>query len=97
MKITYTPESIFDLQRLRDFIEQKNPIAAQTIAKRLLSGTEKLKTFPRMGIEVSRAPEPDLIRDLILGNYKVRYLINDKDNEIHILRVWHHKEDDGDL
>ena len=94
MKIIYTPEAISDLERLRDFIEQNNPIAAQAVAKRLLTGINNLKTFPRIGIEVSKAPNPDLIRDLILDNYTTRYLINDKQSQIHILRVWHHKEND---
>ncbi len=94
MKIIYTPEAISDLKRLRDFIEQNNPMAAQAVAKRLLTGINNLKTFSRMGIEVSKAPNPDLIRDLILDNYTTRYLINDKQSQIHILRVWHHKEDD---
>ncbi len=97
MKIIYTPESISDLQHLRNFIEQKNPIAASAVAKRLMSGVERLKTFPRMGIEVSCAPVPDLIRDLILDKYTVRYFLMEAEKEIHILRVWHHKENDGDF
>ena len=95
MKIIYTPESITDLQRLRDFINEKNPAAAKAVAARLIAGITRLKTFPRMGLEVSQAPDPDLIRDLILGKYTVRYLIEAK--KIHILKVWHHKEDEGDL
>lgn len=95
MKIIYTPESIVDLQRLREFISEKNPAAAKAVSTRLIAGITRLKTFPRMGLEVSQAPDPDLIRDLILGKYTVRYLIDKK--IIHILKVWHHKEDEGDL
>ncbi len=29
MRISYTPESIDDLKKLREFIEVKNPLAAQ--------------------------------------------------------------------
>ena len=94
MKIIYSPEAIYDLQRLRDFIEINNPIAAKVISKRLLEGIEKLKTFPRMGIEVNKASDPDLIRDLILGIYTVRYLLEEK--HIYILRIWHQKEDEID-
>lgn len=32
MRISYTPESIVDLMRLREFIEVKNPLAAQRVA-----------------------------------------------------------------
>jgi addiction module RelE/StbE family toxin len=90
MKITYTPETVSDLIRLREFIEQKNPQAAQHIAAELMQGITRLKTFPYKGFEVTEAPDPEAIRDLILGRYIVRYFVYEK--EVHILRVWHHKE-----
>jgi len=91
MKIAYTPESIDDLKRLREFIEVKNPLAAQRIATSILKGINQLKTFPYLGIEVQQAPNPEMVRDLIIGNYITRYLIRSK--KIDILRVWHHKQD----
>ena len=91
MKIVYTPESIDDLARLRDFIITKNPDAAQRIAGSILDGVKKLKRFPLIGVEVSKAPNPELVRDLIIGNYIIRYLILNK--TINILRIWHHKEE----
>ena len=95
MKISYTPEAIADLSRLREFIEIKNPVAAQRIANELLIGIDKLKVFPKMGIQVLRAPQPELIRDLFVGNYTIRYLI--KDDNIIVLRLWHGKENEKDL
>ncbi len=90
MKISYTPEAIRDLIRLRQFIEQKNPQAAKRIADAIRKGIKQLKTFPNIGVEVEEAPNPEILRDLILGNYIVRYLLKTK--EILILRVWYHKE-----
>ena len=95
MKVSFTPEAVADLKRLRKFIELKNPIAAQRIAHELLSGIEKLKTFPEIGLKVIRAPQPHLVRDLFIGNYTVRYFIGN--NEIFILRMWHGKENEKDL
>jgi len=92
MKIVFTPESIEDLTRLREFIEIKNPDAAKRIANSIVDGISKLKKFPYIGVEVSSAPNPEIMRDLILGNYIIRYLILDK--TINILRMWHHKEDE---
>lgn len=91
MKISYSPESIADLVRLREFIEIKNPQAAQKIALSLNKGISQLKSFPLLGVEVDLAPEPEKIRDLIIGNYIARYLIHSK--KIYILRIWHHKEE----
>ncbi len=90
MRISYTPEAIDDLRKLREFIEVKNPLAAQRVATSILKGISQLKTFPYLGVEVQQAPNPEMIRDLIIGNYIARYLIRSK--KIDILRVWHHKE-----
>jgi plasmid stabilization system protein ParE len=95
MKIRYTPEAIVDLHRLREFIAINNPVAAQRVATQLLAGIEKLKLFPKIGVQVLRAPQPEFIRDLFIGNYTTRYLIS-KD-EIIILRLWHSKEIEKDL
>ena len=91
MRISCAPESIGDLKRLREFIEVKNPLAAQGVATSILKGISQLKTFPYIGFEVQQAPNPEIVRDLIIGNYIARYLIRSK--KIDILRVWHHKED----
>jgi len=90
MKISYSIESINDLKRLREFIEEKNPPAAQRIATSIKKGINQLKSFPYLGVKVEQAPDPETVRDLIHGNYTVRYLL--LSNEINILRIWHHKE-----
>lgn len=91
MRLHYSREAIHDLERLREFIAETNPAAAARIARELLEGIQGLKRFPRLGREVSRAPDPDRIRDLVLDRYVVRYLIADQ--ALYILRIWHHKED----
>ena len=95
MKIDYSPESIGDLIRLRAFIETENPQAARRIANTILEGVDKLKVFPRMGLPVHQAPDPELIRDLYIGQYTIRYLVHE--NRIYILRIWHGKEIERDL
>ena len=95
MKIDYSPESIRDLIRLREFIEAKNPTAAKRIANEMLAGISKLKIFPRMGLPVKRAPDPEVIRDLFIGQYTVRYHVSSEN--IFVLRVWHGKEVGNDL
>lgn len=91
MKLLYTPEVITDLRRLREFIAEKNPEAAQKIGPQLVSDILRLEAFPYLGRKVQRAPNPEMVRDLSAGAYIVRYLI--LDNEIHVLRVWLKRED----
>jgi len=95
MNIQYSPKAIDDLVWLREFIAEKNPYAAKHIAQKLLSGIEKLKDFPEIGLPVQRSPEPEKIRDLFITNYTVRYLIGQ--DTIFILRIWHGKEIEKDL
>jgi plasmid stabilization system protein ParE len=95
MRISYSPESIDDLIRLRNVVKEKNPVAAQHIANELLDGINKVKLFPKIGLPVMRAADPQSIRDLFIGNYTVRYLIGN--NKIYILRMWHGKEIEKDL
>ena len=92
MNLHYAEEAIQDLERLRTFIEAKNPLTAQRISIELLTGIEKLKTFPNIGLPVKRAPDPEKIRDLYIGDYTVRYLVGQED--IFILRLWHGKENE---
>lgn len=95
MKIKYSPESIDDLQRVVEFVEVKNPYSARRLAIDLQEGVEKLKQFPKIGLPVLKAPDPEAIRDLYINDYTVRYLI--AEGVIYILRVWHHKENEKNL
>jgi plasmid stabilization system protein ParE len=93
MKLAFSQEARDDLVRLRAFIAQHNPAAAQREARKLAKGIRRLRRYPRMGKRVDAAPgqaAPEEIRDWPVTNYLVRYLIaNDR---IIVLRVWHGKE-----
>jgi plasmid stabilization system protein ParE len=95
MRIRFTAEAIDDLERLRAFVEPKNPHAARRIAAEILDGIENLAVFPEMGLPVSQAPVPESIRDLFVGNYAIRYLKDER--SIIVLRIWHGKESEKDL
>lgn len=92
MKIFYTSSALYDLRRLRKFIEQENPKAATKAAKRIYEAIQRLLDFPKMGKKIEDHQETT-VRELITGKYIIRYLIIKK--ELHILRIWHGKEDRG--
>lgn len=91
MKIVYSKEAVVDLERLREFIARHDPAAASRYARKLLDGVSNLQAQPLLGHVVPPAPDPEHIRDLIIGDYIVRYAILAAD--ILILRIWHHRED----
>ena len=91
MNVRYSREAVGDLRRLCEFIEVKNPRAAQKAAATILKGIAQLKGFPSLGTKVERAPNPEAVRDLVIGNNLARYVVHE--TEIYVLRIWHHRED----
>ncbi len=90
MRLVYSEEAVADLVRLRAFIAEKDPAAASRIAEELIARMEKLCLFPQMGVEVPQAPQPGTLRDMVFGNYVVRYAAQTE--SIVVLRLWHHLE-----
>jgi len=91
MNLIYTVDAVEDLSRVREFIEVHNPLAAQRISAELIEGITTLAEYPKVGHPVPKAPDPEITRDLIIGDYIVRYILSK--NVIGILRIWHHRED----
>ena len=90
MRLVYSREAVADLVRLRAFIAENNPAAAARVAEELIARIENLRVFPDMGKPVPQAPEPNVVRDMIFGNYIVRYSVHRE--ALVILRLWHHYE-----
>jgi len=90
MKLTYSTNAVNDLIRLRSFIEEKNPVAAARIAEELVRRIESLLQYPEVGHAVALAPEPNSIRDMVFGDYVVRYV--PRGEVLIVLRIWHHYE-----
>jgi len=88
--VFYTPEASGDLQRLRAFSLPRRIRCGATDCGRLLAGIAMLKELPYLGRKVEKAPNPEIMRDLSVSLYIVRYLI--LGDEIHILRIWHKRE-----
>ena len=91
VKLVYAPEAVADLTRLRAFVAEQNPAAAARIAAELIARIEHLCAFPHLGRAVREAPQPDVVRDMVFGNYVVRY--SEHANALVVLRIWHHRED----
>ncbi|MFA7332026.1 MAG: type II toxin-antitoxin system RelE/ParE family toxin [Candidatus Delongbacteria bacterium] len=90
MRLIYSTNAVNDLIRLRSFIEEKNPTIAARIAEELVKRIDALLQYPEMGHSVALAPEPNSIRDMVFGDYVVRYV--PRGEVLIILRIWHHYE-----
>ena len=90
MRLIYSQEAVADLVRLRAFIATHDPSAAARIAADLVGRIDHLCQFPAMGRSVTKAPQPDTVRDFTFDKYVVRY--TQHDSALVILRIWHHFE-----
>jgi plasmid stabilization system protein ParE len=95
VKLVFTELARQDLIRLRQFIAENNPGAAQRAAARLRAASVLIAQQPRVG-RVIRAPASSVlaVRELPVAfgasGYLIRYQI--LPSEVRILRIWHARE-----
>lgn len=88
-QIQFSSSAVEDLRRLREFIAINNPEAAQQVSLRIRQAIGKLSIFPQIGRPVI---EFENVRELVAGNYVIRYLYEEEQASIFVLRIWHGKE-----
>ena len=92
MKLIVSPEAAADLNRLRAFLADTNPDAAQRAAAALINAIQSLDMFPDRG----RPTGIEGVRELIVpfGNsaYVLRYAHLAAAGEVVVLRMWHGRE-----
>ena len=90
MVLKWTTSANRDLVRLHDFLNPLNPRAAAQIVQQLVAAAEQLLTYPQLGERLA-AFAPRNVRRLIVGDYELRYEL--EDTTITVLRIWHGRED----
>ena len=90
-KLVWLPEALEDAQRLRLFLEDKNPTAAARSGRVLKAGASSLASFPEIGHPMADGTDRrELFLPFGMGGYVLRYII---DREVVvIIRAWHSKE-----
>jgi plasmid stabilization system protein ParE len=92
-RLSWLPEALADLIRLREFIHVHNPAAAGRAANRIRETVGKLPDNPLIGKSVDDIDDPTL-RELFIpfgqGGYWLRYLV--REENIIIVRIWHGRE-----
>ena len=88
VRIVYTGPAKADLDRIRDYLKERNPAAAKHLAALIRARIKLLKTQPHMGRPVDERPG---VRELVVQVYVLVYRV--LDDKIEILRVWHGAQD----
>jgi len=90
MKIIFTTRSKSDISKIVHYISQDNPQAAREWAKSLFDSVKSLEKFPSLGRIVPEYSE-DTIREIIKGQYRIVYKVNQLKEEIYIVPIHHSK------
>lgn len=71
-KVSWANAAIDDLQRLREYYEERSPSFALKLIDQLVARTRQLTDFPQSG-RVVREFEDLTIREVLAGQYRIIY------------------------
>ncbi|NOT16630.1 MAG: type II toxin-antitoxin system RelE/ParE family toxin [Sulfuriferula sp.] len=91
-QVIYTANAIRDLQRLREFLRPKNPLAAQRAAEAIVKSLQLLALQPQIGrlIEDMPAQYREWTIDFSDSSYVARYYFDGE--QATILAIRHQKQ-----
>ena len=90
MQVKWTSKALGDVARLHAFLANVNKTAAAHIVRSFTAAAQRLHEHPHMGERLDEFKPRD-VRRLIVGNYEMRYEVQEQG--VFILNVWHAKED----
>jgi toxin ParE1/3/4 len=90
-QVIWLPEALADIERLYEFLTEKNARAASNAMRCIQVAARQLETFPQIG-----RPMPDRTRREIFaafgaGAYVLRYRLDGQGKPV-VIRVWHSRE-----
>lgn len=91
-QVRFAPAAIRDLERLREFLRPKNPVAAQRAGEAILHAVQVLGLQPQIGRPIEDLPDEfrEWVIDFGDSGYVARYRIGL--DAVTILAVRHQKE-----
>lgn len=88
--LKWTSKALSDLSRLYEFLAPVNQSAAARAVQALTKAPTILLANPRIGEQLFQF-EPREVRRILVGEYEVRYEI--QDSILYVLRLWHTREE----
>ena len=88
--LKWTSKALSDLSRLYEFLAPVNPSAAARAVQALTKAPTILLANPRIGEQLFQF-EPREVRRILVGEYEIRYEI--QDSILYVLRLWHTREE----
>jgi toxin ParE1/3/4 len=92
VRLVVSPEAIADLDRLRAFLADKNPAAAQRAVAAFVAAIQSLDTSPDRGRPTGVPDVREIIVPFGRSAYVLRYSHLPDADDVLILRIWHGRE-----
>jgi plasmid stabilization system protein ParE len=92
VKLVVSRAAAADLARLRAFVADKNPSAAQHAISGIVQAIDSLTAFPDRGRPSGVAGLRELVVPFGRSAYVVRFAHDPQRQEIVIVRLWHGRE-----
>jgi plasmid stabilization system protein ParE len=92
VRLIVSPDAVADLERLRTFLADKSPAAAQRAAETIILTMQSLDTFPDRGHPIGTAGVREVLAPFGRSAYVIRYSHLPDSDEVLILRIWHARE-----
>jgi plasmid stabilization system protein ParE len=92
VKLILSPAAAHDLERLRTFLADKSPAAAESAVATLMRAIQSLDSFPERGRPSGTRGARELIVAYGRWGYVLRYAHLAQTDEVVILRIWHGRE-----
>ncbi|MBR1198596.1 type II toxin-antitoxin system RelE/ParE family toxin [Bradyrhizobium sp. AUGA SZCCT0240] len=90
--ILLAPDAVEDVERLRSFLDQNNPGAAQRALASIWTAINRLQEFPDLGMATGDADIRQIVVRFGASGYIVRYAALPETKDILITRIWHGRE-----
>ena len=85
-EVRWTPQAADDLNAIAEFISRDSPHCSSLFVLDVLHAVDRLIQFPNSGRVVPEISDP-LVRELILGSYRIIYRV--REDLVEILTVFH--------
>ena len=90
MSLLYTERALHDLERLFEFVAEKDPDAAGRVGRQLLDSLERLAGQPGIGQALEGSDERPLRQQWVARDYVIRYRV--RGDDVIVVRLWHGRE-----
>jgi toxin ParE1/3/4 len=90
--IFLSPEAVSDLERIRTFLDERNPDAARRALAEIWTALGRLQEFPALGQPTKDADIRQIVIRFGASGYVVRYASVPNSADVLITRIWHGRE-----